>query len=225
MAGQRAVLLAHGDIGSVPAYQSCDHFPGFRVRSYLAGKRQKLDGVFQGDVFQCHPRPQTRHLGFGVAAVLAELDIRAVAALLDVNGLARVGVFADHAPAGLGLCNQSQGPFHRQLVGWHFVGHRGPRPILTELGIGSEAADPDHDLPAVGVFADGDLRCFPRVDSLGGLFQQTLEAHAHDGAATARARTTEVEIMQPRDGFALTSGDGVEFVLHAGGEIIVDQIR
>ncbi len=36
---------------------------------------------------------------------------------------------------------------------------------------------------------------------------------------------TEVEVVQPRNGFALTTGDGVEFILHPGGEVIVDEIR
>ena len=35
---------------------------------------------------------------------------------------------------------------------------------------------------------------------------------------------TEVELLQPRDGFGGTAGDGVEFALHAAGVGVVDQV-
>ena len=182
-------------------------------------------GVVEGHIFGRHTLPEARHLGLVSALfAVAELDVGPEAPLLDVDGFAGIGIVTDRAVALGGLRHHLERALEGQLVGRQVVGDRRPLIGIPDLDVRAIPTDPHRDPFALGRLADGDPRSLTGFDLLTG-GDQGVEPHAHDlEALVVVFGEAEVKIMQPRCGLCIAAGDGIECVLHAGGEVVVDQV-
>ena len=101
-----------------------------------------------------------------------------------------------------------------QLVGCQGLGHAGC--VLAPLDVGPVLARLDDDLVAVAVVAEEEGVDLGRAD--------LVQVVGHEGLEPGRVLGAEVEVLQPLDLLLVAEGDGVEVVLEAGRERVVDEL-
>lgn len=140
---------------------------------------------------------------------------------------------APSSKSPLGFASSSSASLHGQLVGGQVLGHVGTLValgvLLAPLDVRAVAADAELD-----VVADGEGGDLPGVDRAE-VGDQGLQAAEVVAVAVARVGGradpggvvtglgAEVEALEPRHGLGLAPRDAVEVVLHAGGEVVVDE--
>src|SRR3954452_2701622 len=203
----RARLVALLDVGPVAAVRGDDFLAvGFAERPR---QRQEPDGVLERDRLRRHRLEERR----GARLVVALDDfrhVRAVAARLDDDRAPRRRVDTELLllPA---LREELLGALGRQLVGRHLGRQR--LPLVAALEVRAVLPDP-HDDVAAGELDRVDLA---RINLAEASLDELLQAGVAVGA--------EVEAAQPLVALLLAGGDLVEVVLHARGELVVDELR
>ena len=230
---QAAAFGSHPHIGTIATVLGGDHFILFRVQAQVPGKAQQQQRLVEADGIHRHGRPQAGHLrlaalldvAFRRQLRLAELHIGTKATGLDGDRLARVGIEAQLAVPHGGPLQQLQRAFDGQFVRGDLVWHRRPQVLVADLHVRPVATDATDHLLSRLVVPEGDSADRPRIDLVGVGPDEILQADLGEPVPFAARLLAEVEIVQPRNRVGLAARDGVETILHAGGETEIHQVR
>ena len=143
--------------------------------------------------------------------------------------MAGLRVDTEH-PALLGCGEKGFGQLKGQLIRGDLIVEvrslRGGFAVLTDdhsFQIRTVLTHPHIDRAALIVIEQHDGVDLASVDALKVHAHQFLEATCTCDRMRYAVLTTEVEVVQPIGTPLMTGGDLVEFVLHGGGEVVVDQ--
>ena len=173
---------------------------------------EELQRLVESNGVDGHRFEQRRRLRFRVRVrvTLAQLHIGAESAVPNEHGQARLGVVAERTIIGRSLEELGR-LLDAELIDGEIVGDGSPiftaseiRPILPTAG---------DDLGTIGIGAHGERVHRPGIDR----FERLVR---HEIAQTSLA-VTEIELLQPGNRVGLAAGDGIEILLHAGGEVVV----
>ncbi len=197
----------------------------------MAWELQQGLGLVHRDPLEDHRLEEAGHLrlvepGWRVV-VVAPLDVRAVATVLRIHGIAVE--FADRL-VGLRRGEQLDRLVDGQFVGCEVVGHAGG--VIAALDVGAVLAGLDHDQLTVGVRAERERVDLGGVDLVEVLLDQSLEAEQRvlaeagfggDRLGVTVAGVAEVEALEPLVLGATSAGDLVEVGVDRRGEVVVDE--
>ena len=143
--------------------------------------------------------------------------------------MAALRIDTEH-PALLRCGEKGFGQFEAELVRGDLVAEVGPLrrrlAILTDdrpLQIRTVLADADVDRAALLVVEQLDGVDFSGVDAFKVDADELLQATGPRDRMRDTVLATEIEVVQPVGAVLVTGGDLVEFILHSGGEVVIDQ--